>query len=61
MSLSNLAMVFAPTLLQCSSDDAPSLMGHLQSERAFVSTLIADVEMSDEDLRIVGEPIGERS
>ncbi|KAF9980684.1 hypothetical protein BGZ65_004802 [Modicella reniformis] len=61
MSLSNLAMVFAPTLLQCSSDDAPSLMGHLQSERAFVSTLISDVEMSDEDLRIVGEANGEKA
>ncbi|KAK3825774.1 MAG: hypothetical protein J3Q66DRAFT_277593 [Benniella sp.] len=61
MSLSNLAMVFAPTLLQCSTDDVPSLMGHLQSERAFVSTLISDVEISDDDLRIVGEAIGERS
>ncbi|KAF9439153.1 hypothetical protein BGZ76_010746 [Entomortierella beljakovae] len=55
MSLSNLAMVFAPTLLQCSSEDAPMLMGHLQAERAFVSTLISEVELSDEDLRIVGE------
>ncbi|KAG0378983.1 hypothetical protein BGX24_002136 [Mortierella sp. AD032] len=55
MSLSNLAMVFAPTLLQCSSDDAPMLMGHLQAERAFVSTLISEVELADEDLRIVGE------
>ncbi|KAF9549319.1 hypothetical protein EC957_004233 [Mortierella hygrophila] len=58
MSLSNLAMVFAPTLLQCSSDDAPMLMGHLQAERAFVSTLISEVELSDEDLRIVGEATG---
>ncbi|KAI1320344.1 hypothetical protein EDD11_001145 [Mortierella claussenii] len=56
MSLSNLAMVFAPTLLQCSSDDAPVLMGHLQAERSFVATLISEVELSDEDLRIVGEP-----
>ncbi|KAF8944394.1 hypothetical protein BGZ47_004293 [Haplosporangium gracile] len=55
MSLSNLAMVFAPTLLQCSSDDAPLLMGHLQAERAFVSTLVSEVELADEDLRIVGE------
>ncbi|KAK5828661.1 hypothetical protein F5H01DRAFT_286200 [Linnemannia elongata] len=58
MSLSNLAMVFAPTLLQCSSDDAPMLMGHLQAERAFVSTLISKVELADEDLRIVGEATG---
>ncbi|KAG0055632.1 hypothetical protein BGZ83_007932 [Gryganskiella cystojenkinii] len=58
MSLSNLAMVFAPTLLQCSSDDAPMLMGHLQAERAFVSTLISEVELSDEDLRIIGEETG---
>lgn len=58
MSLSNLAMVFAPTLLQCSSDDAPMLMGHLQAERAFVSTLISEVELADEDLRIVGEATG---
>ncbi|KAG0203633.1 hypothetical protein BGX33_009014 [Mortierella sp. NVP41] len=55
MSLPNLAMVFAPTLLQCSSDDAPMLMNHLQAERAFVSTLISEVELADEDLRIVGE------
>ncbi|KAG0246860.1 hypothetical protein B0O80DRAFT_300607 [Mortierella sp. GBAus27b] len=61
MSLSNLAMVFAPTLLQSSNDDVPSLMGHLQSERAFVSTLISDVDLPDGDLRIVGEAIGERS
>ncbi|KAG0317550.1 hypothetical protein BGZ97_005207 [Linnemannia gamsii] len=60
MSLSNLAMVFAPTLLQCSSDDAPMLMGHLQAERAFVSTLISEVELADEDLRIVGEATGTR-
>ncbi|KAG0031804.1 hypothetical protein BGZ82_006825 [Podila clonocystis] len=55
MSLSNLAMVFAPTLLQCSSDDAPMLMGHLQAERTFVSTLISEVELTDDGLCIVGE------
>lgn len=55
MNLSNLAMVFAPTLLQCSSDDAPLLMGHLQAERSFVSTLISEVELSDEDLCIINE------
>ncbi|KAG0197089.1 hypothetical protein BGX28_009414 [Mortierella sp. GBA30] len=55
MSLSNLAMVFAPTLLQCSSDDAPMLMGHLQAERLFVSTLISEAELGEEDLLIVGE------
>ncbi|KAF9179838.1 hypothetical protein BGZ51_006630 [Haplosporangium sp. Z 767] len=55
MSLSNLAMVFAPTLLQCSSEEAPMLMNHLQAERAFVSTLISEVELRDEDLQIVGE------
>ncbi|ORZ14384.1 hypothetical protein BCR41DRAFT_337280 [Lobosporangium transversale] len=55
MSLSNLAMVFAPTLLQFSSDDIPIQMGRLQAERTFVSTLIAEVELSDEDLCIVGE------
>ncbi|KAG0340109.1 hypothetical protein BG004_006549 [Podila humilis] len=61
MSLSNLAMVFAPTLLQCSSDDAPMLMGHLQAERAFVSTLISEVELTDDGLCIVGESTpGER-
>ncbi|KAF9113983.1 hypothetical protein BGX27_000376 [Mortierella sp. AM989] len=60
MSLSNLAMVFAPTLLQCSSDDAPMLMGHLQAERAFVSTLISEVELADEDLQIVGGATDER-
>ncbi|KAI7831216.1 hypothetical protein BC939DRAFT_437941 [Gamsiella multidivaricata] len=55
MSLANLAMVFAPTLLQCSSDDAPMLMGRLQAERVFVSTLISEVEFPEEDLRILGE------
>ncbi|KAG0308763.1 hypothetical protein BGZ98_006938 [Dissophora globulifera] len=55
MSLPNLAMVFAPTLLQCSSDDAPMLMGHLQAERTFVLTLISEVELADDDLQIVGE------
>ncbi|KFH68579.1 hypothetical protein MVEG_05389 [Podila verticillata NRRL 6337] len=55
MSLSNLAMVFAPTLLQCSSDDAPMLMGHLQAERTFVSTLISEVELTEDGLCIVGE------
>lgn len=55
MSLSNLAMVFAPTVLQCSSDDAPMLMGHLQAERTFVSTLISEVELTDDGLCIVGE------
>ncbi|KAF9961569.1 hypothetical protein BGZ72_003175 [Mortierella alpina] len=58
MSLSNLAMVFAPTLLQCSTDDAPMLMGHLQAERSFVATLISEVELGDEDLQIVGEASG---
>ncbi|KAF9938867.1 hypothetical protein BGZ67_010270 [Mortierella alpina] len=58
MNLSNLAMVFAPTLLQCSTDDAPMLMGHLQAERSFVSTLISEVALGDEDLRIVGEASG---
>ncbi|KAF9977229.1 hypothetical protein BGZ73_006592 [Actinomortierella ambigua] len=48
MNLSNLAMVFAPTLLQCPSDDTPMLMGHLQAERTFVSTLIDQVELTDE-------------
>ncbi|KAI8600445.1 hypothetical protein EDD21DRAFT_395687 [Dissophora ornata] len=60
MGLSNLAMVFAPTLLQCSIDDAPMLMGHLQAERTFVSTLISEVELAEEDLRIVGEATNER-
>ncbi|KAF9414141.1 hypothetical protein BGZ94_000509 [Podila epigama] len=55
MSLSNLAMVFAPTLLQCSSDDAPMLMGHLQAERTFVATLIAEVDLTEDGLCIVGE------
>jgi hypothetical protein len=36
------------------------LMGHLQAERAFVSTLISEVELADEDLRIVGEATGTR-
>lgn len=58
MNLSNLAMVFAPTLLQCPSDDTPMLMGHLQAERNFVSTLIDQVELSDE-MRKVKEDSGE--
>ncbi|KAF9584293.1 hypothetical protein BGW38_006958, partial [Lunasporangiospora selenospora] len=59
MSLSNLAMVFAPTLLQCSNEEIPTLMGHLQAERTFVSTLISEVELSEEDLRMVGEVASE--
>ncbi|KAF9351835.1 hypothetical protein BGX26_010220 [Mortierella sp. AD094] len=53
-------IIYLVSFLKCSSDDAPMLMGHLQAERAFVSTLISEVELADEDLRIVGEATGER-
>ncbi|KAG0007853.1 hypothetical protein BGZ80_004153, partial [Entomortierella chlamydospora] len=53
-------IIYLVSFLKCASDDAPMLMGHLQAERAFVSTLISEIELADEDLRIVGEASGER-